>query len=160
VDDVRVERSVLWCDRARITLLGHESRAPHMRNLLYRDLDIIHFTMTAFLLEPGEEMILEDVRFEDIRINGEGQRSLAVVQPTINQYMRTKVPGHIRNITFKNVAVTGQPGPYRVTVQGRDAEHRTQNVTFEHVTVLSQPLAKGQPNVIIGDYGDDIQFKP
>ncbi|MBM3333835.1 hypothetical protein FJY63_04160 [Candidatus Sumerlaeota bacterium] len=160
VDDVRVERSVLWCDRARITLLGHESRAPHMRNLLYRDLDIIHFTMTAFLLEPGEEMILENVVFEDIRINGEGQRSLAVIQPTINQYMRTKVPGHIRNITFKNIAVSGQPGPYRVAVNGRDAQHKTENVTFENVTILGQPLAQGQANVIIGDHSNNVGFKP
>jgi hypothetical protein len=160
VDDVRVERSVLWCDRARVTLLGHESRAAHMRNLLYRDIDIIHFTMTAFLLEPGEEMILEDVRFEDIRINGEGQRDLAIVQPTVNQYMRKKVPGHIRNITFKNIAVSGQPGPYRVTLKGRDADHQTQNVTFENVTILGQSLAKDLPNVIIGDYADGIRFKP
>jgi hypothetical protein len=160
VDDVRIERSVLWCDRARVTLLGHESRAPHMRNLLYRDIDIIHFTMTAFLLEPGEEMILEDVRFEDIRINGEGQASLAVVQPTVNQYMRTKVPGHIRNITFKNITISGQPGPCRVTVNGRDAEHRTENVTFENVRILGQPLAEGQSNVIIGNYTEGIQFKP
>ena len=160
VDDVRIERSVLWCDRARVTLLGHESRAPHMRNLLYRDIDIIHFTMTAFLLEPGEEMILEDIRFEDIRINGEGQRDLAIVQPTVNQYMRTKVPGHIRNITFKNITISGQPGPYRVTVKGRDADHQTQNVTFENVTILGQSLAKDLPNVIIGDYADGIRFKP
>jgi hypothetical protein len=160
VDDVRIERSILWCDRARITLLGHESRAAHMRNLLYRDIDIIHFTMTAFLLEPGEEMILENVRFEDIRINGEGQRDLAIVQPTVNQYMRTKVPGHIRNITFKNIAVSGQPGPYRVTVKGRDPDHQTQNVAFENVTILGQSLAKGQPNAIIGDYTDGIRFKP
>jgi len=55
-----------------------------MGDMLHRDMHIIHFTMTAFLLEPGEEMILEDVRFEDIWINGEGQCDLAIVQPTVN----------------------------------------------------------------------------
>ena len=41
-----------------------------------RNLDIIHFTMTPFLFEPGEDMRLEDIRVENVRINGEGQREL------------------------------------------------------------------------------------
>jgi hypothetical protein len=135
VDDVTIERCALWCDRARVTLLGHESRAPFMRNLLYRDIDVLHFAMPVFLLEPGEDMRLESVRFENIRINGEGQAQLAVVQPTINQYMRTKTPGHIRDVLFKNVTVTGKPGEYRVTVKDYDPEHRAEGVKFEDVTI-------------------------
>ncbi|HEX2999321.1 MAG TPA: glycosyl hydrolase family 28 protein, partial [Armatimonadota bacterium] len=67
VERITVENSTLWCDRARIFLLGHESRANYMRNITLRNLDIIHFTMTAFLFEPGEEMRLEDVTAENIR---------------------------------------------------------------------------------------------
>ena len=62
VERIVVENSVLWCDRARIFLLGHESRAAFMRDITLRDLDIIHFAMTPFLFEPGEDMHLEDVR--------------------------------------------------------------------------------------------------
>lgn len=58
VERITVEDSILWCDRARIFLLGHESRAPFMRGITLRNLDIIHFTMTPFLFEPGEEMRL------------------------------------------------------------------------------------------------------
>jgi hypothetical protein len=38
-------------------LLGHESRAPFMRKVTFRNLDILHFSMTSFLLEPGEDTI-------------------------------------------------------------------------------------------------------
>ena len=62
VENVVVENCTLWCDRARIFLLGHESRAVRMHHITLRNLDIIHFAMTPFLLEPGEEMRLEDVR--------------------------------------------------------------------------------------------------
>jgi hypothetical protein len=62
----------LWCDRARIFLFGHESRAPFMRGMTLRDLDINHFTMTPFLFELGEEMRLEDVTVENVRLHGEG----------------------------------------------------------------------------------------
>jgi len=103
VERITIENSTLWCDRARVFLLGHESRAPYMRNVTIRNLDIIHFTMTAFLLEPGEDMRLEDVAIEDVRIHGEGQRSLVRLRPTINQYMRKKVPGFIPMILASRV---------------------------------------------------------
>jgi hypothetical protein len=58
VQGIVVENSILWCDRARIFLLGHESRAAFMRQVTFRNLDILHFSMTPFLLEPGEDMRL------------------------------------------------------------------------------------------------------
>ena len=33
VENITVENCILWCDRARIFLLGHESRAPFMRDI-------------------------------------------------------------------------------------------------------------------------------
>ena len=50
VERITVEKCTLWCDRARIFLLGHESRAAFMRNVTLRNLDIIHFSMTRILV--------------------------------------------------------------------------------------------------------------
>jgi polygalacturonase len=147
VDDIRVEDTTLWCDRARVTLLGHESRAANMQNLLYRNIDIVHWAMTAFLLEPGEEMNLQNVRFEDIRIEGEGQRSLVGIRPTINQYMRTKLPGHIRNIQFKNIRLTGALGDYAIAVDNYDDKYRSEGVALEEVTILGEKLVQGSPRI-------------
>lgn len=123
VEAITVENSTLWCDRARIFLLGHESRAAFMRNITLRNLDIIHFSMTPFLLEPGEDMRLENVTIGNIRMNGEGQRELIRLRPVVNQYMRNKVPGFIHDIHFRNVILDGQPGEYLVQINGADAEH-------------------------------------
>ena len=61
---ITVENCLLWSDRARVFLLGHESRAEYMRHIVLRNLDILHFNMTPFLFEPGEEMSIEDVIVE------------------------------------------------------------------------------------------------
>ncbi len=158
VERITVENSTLWCDRARIFLLGHESRAPYMRAITIRNLDIIHFTMTAFLLEPGEEMRLEDVTVEDVRIHGEGQQSLIRLQPVVNQYMRTKVPGHVSNVRFSKCAVTGRDGAYLVQLQGADAQHMVQNVRFEDVSILGTPLDETSRHVQIGQAVEGVHF--
>lgn len=158
VENITVENSILWCDRARIFLLGHESRAAFMRNITLRNLDIIHFTMTPFLLEPGEDMRLEAVTIEDIRIHGEGQRELVRLRPVVNQYMRNKVPGFIRDVRFRNVTLDGSPGEYLIQIQGADAEHDVRDVTFENVSILGSPLMKESARLRVGEWTSGVRF--
>lgn len=158
VERITVEHCTLWCDRARIFLLGHESRAACMRDVRLRDLDIIHFSMTAFLFEPGEDMRLESVTVENVRIHGEGQAELLRLKPVVNQYMRKKVPGFIRDVQFKNVALTGRPGAYRVELAGADAEHDVRGVVLENVSILGQRLSKSAPQVSIGSHVEGVRF--
>lgn len=159
VERITVENCVLWCDRARIFLLGHESRAAFMRQVMLRNLDIIHFTMTPFLFEPGEDMRLEDITVENVRLHGEGQREFIRLRPVVNQYMRKQVPGFVRNVRFQNVTLDGAPGSYLVQIEGADAEHDVRGVTFENVTVNGQRLAQGQERVQIGKNVEDVRFR-
>lgn len=159
VERITVENSTLWCDRARIFLLGHESRAAFMRQVTLRNLDIIHFSMTPFLLEPGEDMRLEDVTIEDIRIHGEGQRELIRLRPVVNQYMRKKVPGFIRDVRFKNVMLEGQPGRYLIQIQGADTEHDLRDVTFENVSIVGSQLSESSSRLHLGEYTKDIRLQ-
>lgn len=158
VERITVENSILWCDRARIFLLGHESRAGYMRDITLRNLDIIHFTMTPFLFEPGEEMRLEDVTVENVRLHGEGQREFIRLKPVVNQYMRNQVPGYVRHVTFRDVTVTGQPGGYLVQLEGADSEHRVENVRFENVSISGRPLTATSPELRIGQHVEGVEF--
>jgi len=158
VERITVENSILWCDRARIFLLGHESRAAFMRNVTLRNLDIIHFTMTPFLLEPGEDMRMEDILVEDIRLHGEGQREFIRLRPVVNQYMRKQVPGFIRNVRFRNVTLEGLPGDYLVQIQGADAEHDVHGVAFENVAILGSKLTKESSQLRMGEHASEVRF--
>ena len=158
VERITVENCILWCDRARIFLLGHESRAEFMRDVALRNLDIIHFTMTPFLFEPGEEMRLEKVLVENVRIHGEGQREIARLKPVVNQYMHKKSPGHVRDVTFRNVTVSGTPGGYRFQLAGADEAHTVENVRFDAVSVLGTNLAPGSPRLGVGAHVREVSF--
>jgi len=159
VERITVENSILWCDRARIFLLGHESRAEYMRDMVFRNLDIVHFSMTAFLLEPGEDMRLENIVFDNIRIYGEGQAELIRLKPVVNQYMRKKVPGYINNITFKNISVTDKEGPYKIQLIGADKQYTVSNVVFDGVSVLNQKVTKEYGSLEMGDFVSNVEFK-
>jgi hypothetical protein len=122
-----------------------------MGDMVWRDIDVLHFVQKVFLFEPGEEMVLENVRLEDWRIHSEGQGLLAVIRPTVNQYMHAKVPGHIRNVRFKEIAVSGRPGACKVVIEGCDEDHRVEELSFENVSILGEPLAADPSRIILGD---------
>jgi hypothetical protein len=114
--------------------------------------------MTPFLLEPGEDMRLEDITIEDIRMYGQGQREFIRLRPVVNQYMRKKVPGFIRNIRFKNITLDGQSGEYLVQIQGADAEHDVRDITFENVTIAGEKLQKDSKQLRIGKHTKNLNF--
>lgn len=167
IENIVVENCILWSDRARIFLLGHESRAKYMRHIVLKDLEIIHFNMSPFLLEPGEEMSIEDVLVENVNVfadypkqSGEQTFELIRLKPTINQYMKMKVPGKISNIHFKNVALTGKEreGWYKTWVVGPDKKHMVTNVTFDNLTWFGHLLDENSPQVKIDVNTNDIHF--
>lgn len=159
VERITVENCVLWCDRARIFLLGAESRAKYMRNIILRNLDIIHFTMTPFLFEPGEDMRLDHVTVQDVRIRGEGQRELIGLRPVVNQYMLTKTPGFVSNIHFESVSLAGVPGKYFVQLAGADETHSVTMIVFRNIVILGQPLTAASKHVQIGEHVDAVTFE-
>lgn len=158
VERITVEDSTLWCDRARIFLLGHESRAKFMRSISLRNLDIIHFMMTPFLFQPGEEMVLEGVSVGDVRVHGEGQHELIRVEPTVNQYMFNKVPGHVQKTLFRDIRVEGKAGAYGVRLEGPDERHGVDDVTFENVDILGERLAAGSERLTVGRFVENVRF--
>lgn len=167
VEYITVENCLLWSDRARVFLLGHESRAEYMRHIVLRNLDILHFNMTPFLFEPGEEMSIEDVIVENVtayadypKHTNSGPFDLIRLKPAVNQYMRTKVPGKIKNVHFENVVLTGaeKEGWYPIQVMGADAEHMVTNVTFENITWFNNLLDENSPQVKIEENTRNIRF--
>lgn len=157
-ENISVQNCVLWCDRARISLLGHESRAPYMRNIRYENLDIVHFQMPVFLLEPGEEMRMENILVDSVRIEcdyADRENTILSVRPTVNQYMRNKVPGHIQNCIFANISVDGVSSVCRFLFEGRDAEHKTQGIELRNIRLFGHPLSQ-ENGLKIGEFTEDV----
>jgi hypothetical protein len=103
-------------------------------------------------------MRLENVVIENVRLHGEGQNEFIRLKPVVNQYMRKQAPGFLKNVRLKDVAITGQPGGYRVQLEGADAEHTVEDVSFEKVTLLGHPVTRTTPGVSIGKHVGNVRF--
>lgn len=161
-ENITVENCILWCDRARIVLMGHESRAPFMRNIRFENLEIIHTQYRVFLLEPGEEMRMEDVHVRGVHVESDAPGrtyQLLTARPTVNQYMRKQVPGHVTNCTFSDLTFTGVESPVEVLLEGKDAEHQAENVSLKNVRIFGVPMTS-ENGLKVGDFTKNVTNEP
>jgi hypothetical protein len=175
-ENLLVEDSTLWTDRANIFRIGFESEAAgSMRSIQGRNLDVLHYagksadkeywSSWVWYIQPCDETPMEDMKFENIRIdNHDGVRNLIKIQPMIRTDSRWngKLPGkYVKNVLFKNVSLTGSTAavaPGAIYVSGADESHVVEGVRFENVTRYGRCVRERAPSVKIGKYATDIQF--
>jgi hypothetical protein len=168
VENLRVENCVLWSDRAHVWRIGCESQAEAFCNFVFRNIDVVHFPDLWTLdevpfcisLEPSEDMVQENILFEDIRIRTAGQRGLIDVRPKVTQWARQPVPGRIQNVVFRNLSFTGPAGktPGRVRVSGPGPNHSVANVRFESVTRNGEILTAAAAGVELLGFVEGVSF--
>jgi polygalacturonase len=168
VDNLRVENCILWSDRAHIWRIGCESQAEAFRNLVFRNIEVMHFpdlwtpdeVPFCISLEPSEDMVQENILFEDIRIRTSGQRGFIDVRPKVTQWARRPVPGRIQNVVFRNVSFTGPASkpPGRIRVSGPGPDHAVANVRFENVTRNGELVTEKSSGVELLGFVHGVSF--
>jgi len=154
-EDIVVEDCVVWCDWDHCLEIGAECCAEHMRNLIFRNIDVIRSLDTAMDIINVHYGAVHDVLFEDIRVEFDAVYQMPRIQkddaevfpidptsswlPTLiccgiedhPEYSQGKPQrGHISEITFRNIQVFSEWMPPS-SFFGYDPEHRVENVCIE-----------------------------
>jgi hypothetical protein len=129
---------VLWNQVAHALSVGAELR-ENVDDVLFTDCDVIHDTGREWSLRiyHCDSATISNVRFENIRI--EESRKLISLWINAAIWSRDQERGHIKGVTFKNIRATSPP-PVRIELQGFDATHGIEGVTFQKVQVNGVPM--------------------
>lgn len=155
-------RMQLWSDSNNAFGIGAETRAAEYRDISLTNSDILFdwddifnsqrmWYQSALNINAMEGTYISDILFENIRVN-HGMR-LTCLGWTDDFYFGCiksdqSDPGEIRNVTFRNIATTGNtcyPNTDEIRVQvwhgnGGTPRKAIHGVTFENVTLNGEPL--------------------
>lgn len=67
-EDILVENCTVWCDWGRALEIGAETCAEEIRNVTFRNCDLIRNTHVAMDVQSVDYADIHDIRFEDIRV--------------------------------------------------------------------------------------------
>lgn len=145
--NIRINRAKLWADVAHPFNFGchgddRSRRGEVLRNVVVTDCDVLNEDGDGiFSVRCGDKNRLEDIHFENIRIE-EIERGALFSLRVLFSEKYNRAPGNsIRGVSFKDIHFTGNEShliPSDITHY--DAHRRVEDITFENVTVNGRPF--------------------
>jgi len=176
--NVIVTNSILWADVAHPIVVGTHGDPPHpdtLGTMKFSNIDILdqHESQIDYqgcmALNAGDANLINNIRFENIRIEDIRKGQLFNLRVMYNHKYNTAAGHGIENIYFKNVSYTGNNANMSV-IAGYDEQHLVKNITFENLTINGKVITDTMPdkpsfyktgdmaNIFIGENTDNIKF--
>ncbi|MCG3146729.1 MAG: hypothetical protein PCFJNLEI_00163 [Verrucomicrobiae bacterium] len=105
--NIKYLNSVVWNDRAHALMIGPETRATEITDILFKDIDVIHAVSVDVIgIFSSDAAPISNVRYENIRI--EDARVQTLVELRVHHAYTTadSTMGVISNVVFRNVSIT------------------------------------------------------
>lgn len=176
--NITMQNSTLWADVAHpifIGIHGNVDKPEILENLNYVNIDILDHKekqlnyQGCLAINAGDENLIRNVRFEDIRIENFRQGQLVNLRIFFNEKY-CKAPGRgIENVVFKNVSYTGNRAEFSV-IEGYDAQRKVRNIRFENLRINGQIISDDMPGkpkwyhtgdmarIYVGPHVDGVSF--
>ncbi len=145
--NIRISRAKLWADVAHPFNFGchgddRSRRGEVLRNVVVTDCDVLNEDGDGiFSVRCGDKNRLEDIHFENIRIEEIERGALFSLRVFFSEKYNRAPGNSIRGVSFKDIHFTGNEShliPSDITHY--DSQRRVEGVTFENVTVNGRPF--------------------
>ncbi len=180
VENVLFEGCTIWCDWGHALEIGAETCAPYVRNVTFRDIDIIRTSFVAMSILHGDGAPVRNVLYEDIRLGIDPVTPSPVFQnsreevykdaggfvPMLFEALINKDPlwaqdsklGDIDSVVYRNISVTGPEQPASIA-RGVDEQHRVTGLSVENLTFNGKPVTDAaQAKIETGAFADPVLF--
>lgn len=178
VDGVKVSNCTLWADIAHPVLIGthgNTEKPNALKNISFRNIDILdqHEEQLDYQgclsINAGDSNLVQDVLFQDIRIENFRLGQLVNLRVFYNKKYNTSPGRGIVGVTFRNITYSGSGANVSV-IAGYDETRKIQNVTFENLVVNGTTISDtmhekpawyktgDMANIFIGEHVEGLSF--
>ncbi len=186
--NITMRNSTLWADVAHaifIGIHGNSERGDTIENLHYENIDILGQAepqvdyQGCMAINCGDNNYVNNVTFDNIRVEQVLNGSLLQVKVGYNQKYCTAPGRMVENVTFRNIRyrsatmASGQQNACNLSViNGYDSQRLVRNITFEGLKIdgrLVHDKMKGKPTwyatadyvpMFVGSHVEGLLFKP
>ena len=176
--NITMQNSTLWADVAHPIFLGIHGNAENpdtIENVTYKNIDILDHKESqlnyqgAMAINAGDNNIIRNIRFEDIRVEDFREGQLLNLRIFYNPKY-CAAPGQvIEDIYFKNIQYTGENAELSI-ISGYNSERMVRNVTFENLSINGKLIYDNMPEkpgyyltsdmarIYIGEFAENVKF--
>ena len=177
--NVTMQNSTLWADVAHPILIGTHGNTPDpeiLENLNYINIDILDHKEAqidyqgCLSIDAGDNNLVRNVRFENIRIEDFRQGQLINIRVFFNSKYCTSPGRGVENVLFKYITYNGKNASMSI-IAGYNEDRKVKNIVFENLIINGQLISddmKEKPgwyktadmaNIAVGDHVEGIVFR-
>lgn len=176
--NILMQNSTLWADVAHpifIGIHGNTENPEVIEDVVYRNIDILDHKEVqvdyqgCLAINAGDNNLIRNVRFEDIRIEDFRQGQLVNLRIFYNEKYCTAPGRGIEDIYFKNINYNGSNAELSI-FSGYNSERKVKNIVFENLIINGEPIYDDMPNkpawfktgdmarFYIGEHVENVKF--
>jgi len=177
--NIVMQNSTLWADVAHpifIGIHGNTENPEVIEDIIYRNIDILDHKEVqvdyqgCLAINAGDNNLIRNIRFEDIRIEDFRQGQLVNLRIFYNEKYCTAPGLGIENIYFKNITYKGKNAELSI-IAGYNSERKVKNIVFENLNINGEVIFDDMPNkpkwfktgdmarFFIGEHVEGVVFK-
>ena len=147
--NVTMRNSTLWADVAHPIFIGthgNAERGDTIENLRYENIDILGQAepqvdyQGCLAINCGDNNLVRNVTFDNIRIEQIEQGSIAQVKVGYNQKYCTAPGRGVEDVMFRNIRYYGEMPHSLSVINGYNDERIVKNITFEDLKINGKVL--------------------
>ncbi|MEO7489658.1 MAG: glycosyl hydrolase family 28 protein [Ferruginibacter sp.] len=151
--NITMQNSTLWADVAHPILIGTHGNSDNpdvLENLNYINIDILDHKEAqldyqgCMSINAGDNNLVRNVRFENIRIEDFRQGQLINLRVFFNKKYCTAPGRGIENILFKNITYSGKNAELSI-ISGYDENRKVKNVVFKNLVINGTLITDDMP---------------
>lgn len=177
--NITMQNSTLWADVAHPIFIGIHGNVENpeiLENLNYINIDILDHKekqmdyQGCMAINAGDDNLIRNVRFENIRIEDFRQGQLVNVRIFFNEKY-CKAPGRgIENILFKDITYTGDNAEISI-ISGYNRDRQVKNIRFENLRINGEVISDDMPSkpkwyktgdmarIFVGEHAKEVTFR-
>ena len=176
--NITMQNSTLWADVAHpifIGIHGNTANPEIIEDVTYINIDILDHKekqvdyQGCLAINAGDNNLIRNVRFENIRIEDFRQGQLVNLRIFFNEKYCTAPGRGIENILFKDITYTGKNAELSMII-GYNEERKVKNIRFENLVINGQVISddmQGKPawyktadmaRFFVGEFVEDVKF--
>jgi len=176
--NITMQNSTLWADVAHPIFIGIHGNAEDpdvIENLTYKNIDILDHKEAqidyqgCLAINGGDNNLIRNVRFEDIRIEDFRQGQLVNLRIFYNKKYCAAPGAGIENVYFKDISYTGNKADLSI-IAGYNEDRKISNIVFENLKingVIIHDEMEGKPawyktsdfaNFFVGEHVESVSF--
>ncbi|MCC8170508.1 MAG: endo-polygalacturonase [Parabacteroides sp.] len=176
--NITMQNSTLWADVAHpifIGIHGNTEKPEILENLNYVNIDILDHKekqldyQGCLAINAGDNNLIRNVRFENIRIEDFRQGQLVNLRIFHNEKYCTAPGRGIENILFKDISYTGGNAEVSL-IAGYDEKRKVKNIRFENLKINGEVIYDDMPDkpkwyktgdmarIFVGEHTEGVTF--